>query len=177
MYGVEQTGKKKTVALRLYRLFDVVATDNESSEPEADPLVGPSSSGEREGLKLNQPQTPNQGSSMVTFSLEDLKKLMQQVTKKANQPSAGNDPYSGVLQLSSTSTISHPQASETPQPAVQPAVQPATQLTAQAHPAPATALEPQQPPQTQSHIPHYIKVTLNLFFIHHAPLSSLPPLS
>ena len=74
MYGVEQTGKKETIALRLYSLFDVVATDNESSEPEADPVAGPSSAGEREDLHSNQPQTSNPGGSMVTFSLEDLKK-------------------------------------------------------------------------------------------------------
>ena len=124
MYGVEQTGKKETIALRLYSLFDVVATDNESNEPEANPVAGPSSSGEREGLQPNQPQTPNQGSSMVTFSLDDLKKLMQEVAEKANQPRGGNDPYPGVLQLSPTSTISHPQGPETP-PANRPASHPA----------------------------------------------------
>ena len=142
MYGVEQTGKKETIALRLYSLFDVVATDNESSEPEADPVAGPSSAGEREDLHSNQPQTSNPGGSMVTFSLEDLKKLMQEVAEKANQTRAGNDPYSGVLQLSPTSTISLPQASETPQPAVQPAVQPTAQPATQPHPPPVAVPEP-----------------------------------
>ena len=127
MYGVEQTGKKETIALRLYSFFDVVPTDNESSEPEADPVAGPSSSGEREGLQLNQPQTLNPGGSMVTFSPEDLKKLMQEVAEKANQPRAGNDPYSGVLEFSPTSTISHQQASETSsRPASRPAGHPVT---------------------------------------------------
>ena len=51
MYGVEPTGKKETIALRLYSLFDVVATDNESSEPEADPVAGHLSSGKRKGLQ------------------------------------------------------------------------------------------------------------------------------
>ena len=56
MYGVKQRDKKETIALQLYSLFDIVATHNESSEPEADPIAGPSSSGEREGLQPNQPQ-------------------------------------------------------------------------------------------------------------------------
>ena len=175
MYGVEQTGKKETIALRLYSLFDVVATDNESNEPEANPVAGPSSSGEREGLQPNQPQTPNQGSSMVTFSLDDLKKLMQEVAEKANQPRGGNDPYPGVLQLSPTSTISHPQGPETPQPTVQPATQP----TAQPRPAPTAVLEPPTATAatTAAAVPHNTLHQGNIESLFHSPLSSLPPLS
>ena len=73
MYGVEQIGKKETTALRLYSFFDNAATDNESSASEADPVAGPSSTGEQEVLQPNQPQASTLGSSMVTFSLEDLK--------------------------------------------------------------------------------------------------------
>ena len=40
MYGVKQTGMKETIALQLYNHFNIVATHDESSEPEADPIAG-----------------------------------------------------------------------------------------------------------------------------------------
>ena len=180
MYGVEQTGKKETIALRLYSLFDVLQPDNESIASEADPVTGPSSSGDRGILQPNQPQASNAGSSMVTFSLEDLKKLMQEVSEKHNQPLAGNNPYSGVLQLSPSSTISHPPATGAPQPATQPTVQPASQPAAPPSTQPQPPLAATQEPPTASPataVPHAALHQGNIESFFHSPLSSLPPLS
>ena len=45
MYGMEHAGKKETIALHLYSLFDVLATDDEPSATEEPSVAGPSSTG------------------------------------------------------------------------------------------------------------------------------------
>ncbi len=162
LYGVEQIGKKETIALRLYSLFDVLASDNESSASEADPAPRTSITGERDVHVPNQPRTSEAGTSLVTFSLDDLKKLMQEVTEKSNQQDAGNPSYSGVLQLSPTSTISAPPATDAPQQAAQP------------QPPPAAIPEP---PITATATAVAALHQGNIDSLFHSPLSSLPPLS
>ena len=57
MYGMEHAGKKETIALHLYSLFDVLATDDEPSATEEPSVAGPSSTGEQGFIPPNQPQT------------------------------------------------------------------------------------------------------------------------
>ena len=161
MYGLEQTGKKETLALRLYGLFDVLATDQESSASELEPTPGPSTVGDQDVLA---PQTPNAGNSLVTFSLEDLKKLMQEVSEKSSQQCAGNPEISGVLQLSPTSTISQLPAIDVPQQATLP--QP-----------PPTAIPEPTAATTAAATPHASLHQGNIVSLFQPSLSSLPPLS